>query len=93
MTLSVMDSCRSHTGPGSRASDSPRPAVPAAGEHALGARVITRGAGVTGRPRVGDMHFCRIVVVSSADGTARIGESIHHRRVKLRLAGIEAQAP
>jgi hypothetical protein len=39
------------------------------------------------------MHFCRIVVVSAADGTARIGESIHHRRVKLSLPGIEAQAP
>jgi len=80
-------------GPSSRASDSRRPAVPAAGEHALGARVITRGAGVTGRPRVCDMHFRRIMVVSAAEGTARIGESIHYRRVKLRLPGIEAQAP
>jgi hypothetical protein len=39
------------------------------------------------------MHFRRIMVVSAADGTARAGESIQYRGVKLRLPGIEAQAP
>ena len=80
-------------GPSSRASDSRRPAVPAAGEHAVGTRVVTGGAGTTRRLRVGDVHFRRIMVVSTADGMARIGESIHHCRVKLRLPGIQAQAP
>ena len=65
----------------------------AAGEHALGTRVVTRRAGATGRLRVSDVHFRRIMVVSAVDATARTGESIHHRRVKLRLPGIKAQAP
>src|SRR5262249_55839120 len=82
------DSCRNRTD--TRASL--RFAVPTAGEHALGTRVIAGGTGTTRRLRVSDVHLRQIMVVSAVV-SARIGESIHHRGVELGLPGIEAQAP